>query len=255
MPREVLLAAADVGLPRAPQAPVLWVLIGPMSKGAAHWGAAPSALLAGLRRVQPSIRLFTMDLPGTGALRDQATPSQVAELAGQVRQRLLSAGVWSPGQRLGLVGHSLGGLMAIEWARGAPDEVGALVLLSPAMRPFTHIVRGTPLKLWSQAAAQVLGRDARDGAGRAAWRAALAQGLARWRYATSRRRPMAPVLLLAGERDAWRDWRVSQRISRAWGAARRVHPKAGHDLMLDDGPWVAQSIAEWLLPVGSDPLT
>ncbi|RVT87632.1 alpha/beta fold hydrolase [Inhella crocodyli] len=254
MPREVVLPPAEPSPARAPQAPAMWVLIGPMARGAAHWGLSPQALLTELRRVQPSARLFTMDVPGTGHCREQAIPGQVDALAAQLRQRLQAAGAWHPGQRLGLIGHSLGGLMAIEWARRAPDEIGALVLLSPAVRPFTPILRGTPWRLWSRALRQWWGGEASPEVGRAPWRSAMALGMARWRYATSRRRPAAPVLLLAGERDAWRDWRVAQRISRAWGAALRLHPKAGHDLLLDDAPWVARSIAEWLLPVGSAPL-
>lgn len=257
MPREVLLpptAAAEDQAPRAPHAPTVWVLLGPMAQGAAQWGEAPGLVLTELRRVQPEARLFTMDLPGTGGQRGQGVPAQVEALVPLLRARLRGAGVWAPGQRVGLIGHSLGGLVATEWARCAPEEVAALVLLSPAMRPFTPILRATPWALWSRAVGQALGRDAAPDAGRATWSAALSQGWARWRYATSRRRPIAQVLLLAGERDTWRDWRISQRISRAWGAALRLHPRAGHDLLRDDAPWVARSVAEWLLPVGSEPL-
>ena len=81
-------------------------------------------------------------------------------------------------------------------------------------------------------------------------RTALSQGIARWRYEASKRRPIGQVLLLVGQSDHWRDWRVGQRISRAWGAALRMHPSAGHDLLMDEPAWVARSIADWLLPVG-----
>ncbi len=254
MPQEVQLPGPVSTGPSAPGAPVLWVLIGPPAKGCAQWGRAPQILLTELRRVQPEARLFTMDLPGAGVQRNQVCPAHVEALAPLLRQRLQESGHWAAGRPLGLIGHSLGALVATEWARRAPQEVGALVLLSPAMRPFTRIVRATPLALWTRAMGQVLGRDATPEAGRAALPAAVAQGLARWRYAASKRRPIAQVLLLVGERDTWRDWRVAQRISRAWGAALRLHPRAGHDLLVDDAPWVARSVAEWLLPVGSSPL-
>jgi pimeloyl-[acyl-carrier protein] methyl ester esterase len=78
--------------------------------------------------------------------------------------------------------------------------------------------------------------------------------MAVWRFETSKRRPHPHVLLLAGKGDAWIDWRVSAAISRAWGAAVRVHPEAGHDLLLDDPQWVGRSVAEWLLPIGSSGL-
>jgi hypothetical protein len=59
------------------------------------------------------------------------------------------------------------------------------------------------------------------------------------------------VLLLAGKTDEWMDWRVAAAVSRAWGAALRVHPQAGHDLLGCEPDWVGRSLAEWLMPVGS----
>jgi alpha-beta hydrolase superfamily lysophospholipase len=254
MPREVRVATLAPALCRAPQAPNAWVLLGPPAKGCAHWGQAPETLLTELRRAQPDARLYTMDLPGTGNQRQQVSPSRVELLMPLLRERLIQSKQWAAGQRLGLIGSSLGGLVAVEWARQMPNEVAALVLISPAMRPFTPILRATPSSRWAGALAHVMGRGAKPESGRAKASSALAQGLARWRYATSKRRPSASVLLLAGERDEWRDWRIAQRISRAWGAALRLHPRASHDLLADDAAWVARSVAEWLLPIGSDPL-
>lgn len=249
MPVEVALANGS-GPGSASQGPQrVWILIGPRAEGCARWGVAPQVLLRALRTVQPSARLFLMDLAGAGRQRAVTSPSHVPMLVTDLRERLAQAGI--PANELSLMGFSLGALVATEWTRAHPHEVAALVLLNPAMRPFTPIVRSTPLTLWPQALKVLLARDAaREPSTGASLATALRHGLARWRYASSRRRPINQVLLLAGQGDPWRDWRVAQRISRAWGAALRMHPQAGHDLLMDDPQWVARAVADWLLPVG-----
>jgi pimeloyl-ACP methyl ester carboxylesterase len=72
------------------------------------------------------------------------------------------------------------------------------------------------------------------------------QVLAGLSYRASRGRPAAPLLLLCSQADDLVDWRCSQAISRAWGAPLRLHTRAGHDLPLDDGPWVARAVSDWL---------
>lgn len=276
---------------RAPTAPLNWLLIGPLARECALWGEAPQLLVEHLQAVQPQARLYQLDLPGTGRLWRQRSPSHVQALVQDLRERALQSGLIGQGGQggaggtvgpvgpVGLLASSWSGCLATEWARQFPQEVGALVLISPAMRPFTRVLRSVRVGLWSTALALVLGRRSPLEPGSRLWRAhtrlreapagllqhwqalrgehpvrartGLAQALAIWRYQTSRRRPLAQVLLLAGKRDVWHDWRLAAAISRAWGAALRLHPEAGHDLLLDDPQWVARSVAEWLLPVGS----
>ena len=54
------------------------------------------------------------------------------------------------------------------------------------------------------------------------------------------------MLLLCSRADALVDWQCSQAFSRAWGVPLRLHTEAGHDLPLDDPPWVARAVSEWL---------
>jgi pimeloyl-ACP methyl ester carboxylesterase len=265
---------------RSPDAPQTWLLLGPLARECALWGDAPQILVQQLQLVQPRARLFQLDLPGTGRLWRDGSPSQVVALLAQLRQRVQRAGLTGP---FGLIASSWSGCVATEWARQHGQEVGAMVLISPAMRPFTRVLRSVRPGLWSTALAMVLGRrspvdrDTRLWSAHTTlvrpspelltrWRAMRRQHptkartgwahfMAVWRYETSRRRPHQQVLLLAGKGDGWMDWRVSAAISRAWGAALRVHPEGGHDLLLDDPQWVARSLAEWLLPVGSGGLS
>lgn len=253
--------------------PQHWVLLGGINRECARWSGAPQHLLSQLRRVRPDIQLHLLDLPGTGRYWQQRSPARMEALVANLRERV--SRLEGP---FGVIASSFASAAATEWARQRPDEMGAMVLMSPAMRPFTPMVRAVRPALWPTLWALMLGRrspwalDERLFASTTRLRAdvlaldaewqrlrsehpvklrnALAQSLAVWRYEASRRRPLSRVLLLAGHQDQWFDWRISQAMSRAWGAALRIHPEAGHDLLLDDPEWVGRSLAEWLLPVG-----
>lgn len=261
---------------RSPTAPLTWLLVGPLGRESATWGPASQILLGQLQTVQPRASLYELDLPGTGRLWRERSPSQIGELVAQLRARVQASGLQGP---FGLITSSWAACVAAEWARLHAEELGVIVMLSPGMRPFAPVLRSVRPGFWATALAQLLGRRSPFERDRRYWfthtqleqppdellqrwrqlrrahplkaRNGWRQMLAVWRFETSKRRPHTQVLLLAGKGDVWLDWRVSAAISRAWGAALRVHPEAGHDLLLDDPAWVARSLAEWLMPVGS----
>lgn len=72
-------------------------------------------------------RAIAIDLPGHGASSKEASGS-VEELASAVQATLDQLGV----SRAMLVGHSLGGAIALEIARAHPERVARLVLICPA---------------------------------------------------------------------------------------------------------------------------
>ena len=58
--------------------------------------------------------------------------------------------------------------------------------------------------------------------------------------------PPVPLLILTSAGDRLVDHRCSQRLAAAWNAPLAIHPHAGHDLPLDDGPWIVAQVANWL---------
>ena len=66
------------------------------------------------------------------------------------------------------------------------------------------------------------------------------------RYRAPLARPAPPLLILASEHDALVDHSCSRQLARHWTTAFAEHPTAGHDLPLDDGPWVARQVGHWL---------
>ena len=264
------LPAAPAVAPAERTLTPVWVLLRGLSRASGHWGVFPEHLLRELRALQPASRLLLLDLPGTGALRRQVSPTQVSAIVDACREQLQRHGVSGP---VSLVGMSLGGAVLSEWASRYPNEVEAGVLINPSLRPFSELFRkprplnylGLLLLSLSRFSARmreerVLSLTTRLTPTQAIidrWvelqrqhplgvRNTARQLLASMRYRASRTRPAAPMLLLCSKADGLVDWRCSQAISRAWGAPLRLHTKAGHDLPLDDPQWVARAVAEWL---------
>lgn len=264
-------AASAANLANVRAAPSgVWLLLRGLSRESGHWGVFPEHLLRELRALQPSAQVLLLDLPGTGTLRGQPSPTQVSAIVDACRAELQRRGVSGP---MSIVGMSLGGAVLSDWASRYPAEVEAGVLINPSLRPFSELFRkrrplnylGLALLSLSRFSARlreerVLRLTTRLTPPQAVidrWlelqrqhplgvRNTARQLLASLRYRASRTRPAAPMLLLCSKADTLVDWRCSQAISRAWGAPLRLHTKAGHDLPLDDPQWVARAVVEWL---------
>ena len=248
----------------------IWVLMRGLSRESGHWGVFPEHLLRELRALLPAAQVLMLDLPGTGTLRRQSSPTQVSAIVETCRAELKRRGVSGA---VSLVGMSLGTAVLSDWASRYPAEVEAGVLINPSLRPFSELFRkpqplnfvGLLLLSLSRFSARmreerVLSLTTRLTPAQAVidrWlelqrqhplgvRNTARQLLASMRYRASRTRPAAPMLLLCSKADGLVDWRCSQAISRAWGAPLRLHTRAGHDLPLDDPQWVARAVAEWL---------
>jgi predicted alpha/beta hydrolase family esterase len=76
-------------------------------------------------------------------------------------------------------------------------------------------------------------------------RNALRQLAAAARFRAPGRPPAMPVLVLASTCDRLVDASCSRAVAKAWNADLIEHPRAGHDLALDDGPWLAATVASW----------
>jgi pimeloyl-ACP methyl ester carboxylesterase len=83
-------------------------------------------------------------------------------------------------------------------------------------------------------------------------RNALRQLIAAARYHAPIRKPACPVLALASSSDQLVNARCSQHLANQWQIPLALHPSAGHDLPLDDGPWVARQVKDWVATLARD---
>jgi pimeloyl-ACP methyl ester carboxylesterase len=242
-----------------------WLLLRGWAREARHWGSFAQELGAAL----PGAEVHLLDLPGNGQLCDRRSPLTVPAMVDELRALHVRRG-----KRYSLLGLSLGAMVCIDWALRHPGEVAACVLLSASVRPFSRfyerlrpgtygpILRSalfeTDAARREAAILRMTSASARaDATLAAAWAVyaherpvsrgnVLRQLIAAARYRVPAGVPRSPVLLLAGARDRLVDPNCSARLARAWNVPLAVHPSAGHDLTLDDGPWVAAQVKEWL---------
>ncbi|MGK5079862.1 alpha/beta fold hydrolase [Janthinobacterium sp. HLX7-2] len=244
-----------------------WVLLRGLMREQRHWGDFPATLA----RALPNANIITPDLPGNGQRHAQDSATRVAEMVESCRQDLLARGIAAPYHLLAL---SLGGMVAVEWAHRYPQEIARYVLVNTSMRPFSPFYARLRWQNYPALLRQLLLGDQRSqealilrltshrhAQGNPAlvadwlsyqqqypvsWRNALRQLLSAARYRAPASGPAMPVLVMAGAQDQLVDHRCSQRLARAWQADCLIHRNAGHDLPLDEGQWLAESVARWL---------
>jgi pimeloyl-ACP methyl ester carboxylesterase len=257
-----------------------WVLLRGLTRESGHWGAFPALLQARLGEAG----VITLDLPGNGALHAQASPLCVHDMAEACRSALRAQGIAPPYHLLAM---SLGGMVAVDWASRASEEIAGAVLINTSLRGISPLHwRLRPanwpwlLRLmlrWRQPlrceeiVLRLTSRLHAPGtpAGQALlgqWAAlrqqhpvsaanALRQLWAAARYTAPPQCPPVPLLLLTSQHDGLVDTRCSQRLAQHWQAALATHASAGHDLPLDDGAWVAEQVSCWATELGVAPAT
>ena len=253
-----------------PSAP--WVLLRGLTRERRHWGGFPALLQAAF----PGTAVLAPDLPGNGARWRERSPASVDALAEDLRATLRAEGHEPPYRLLAL---SLGAMVAVAWAERHPQELASAVLLNTSLRPYSPFWQRLRPAAWPALLKIATGdAEAREAAvlrltaQRPPEAAALLRDWTAWRRACPVSRanalrqlwaaaswrapdagPAAPLLLLAGARDALVDARCSQALARAWGVPLAIHPDAGHDLPLDAGPWVVERVRAWAAAPQSAP--
>jgi len=252
--------------------PAHWVFLRGLVREAAHWDDFP----AEFARAVPGARVWRVDLPGNGQHWRQPSPLSLAAMMEAARGEALGlmAAAGQGGQPFYLLSISLGGMVAVEWARRHPSELAGAVLINTSLRGLSPLTRRLCWRRWPLLARIVaaggdvamrerlileltsaLPAPTTDFIER---RAAIHQnhpvGLGNvfrqlWaaaRYRPSREKPPIPLLLLNSLGDRMVDPACTQAIARAWALEPETHPWAGHDLPLDDPAWVAAAVGAWL---------
>lgn len=238
-----------------------WILLRGLTRESGHWGS----FLPLFQQAWPDAVVLPLDLPGSGTLHDQASPWSVQAVAQHCRKQLAAMGVKPPFCVLAL---SMGGMVSVAWAHAHPEEISCQVLVNTSMRPFSRFYqRLQPHNLTTVARLLLSAADAQAWE-HAIWRMTsrlsdpgvtndwvrlrqshpvtpinvLRQLWAASRFTAPSRPPETPTLLLASTHDSLVSVQCSRSIARHWHWPLAEHPSAGHDLPLDDGPWVLEQL-------------
>ena len=242
-----------------------WIFLRGLTRESRHWGD-----FVGLfQQTFSYAEVVTLDLAGNGLLNHQTSPRCVEGLMADCRRQLAQRQIKPPYHMLAM---SLGAMVSVAWAQAYPNELAAQVLINTSMRPYnpfyqrlrprnySALVRlachGTSPKQCERTILTITS-NRKDESVLPAWLAlrganpvsahsAFNQLIAAARFCV-RTGPLAvPTLLLASELDQLVSVKCSRTLARAWQSDLQLHARAGHDLPLDDGPWVIASINRWL---------
>lgn len=244
-----------------------WLLLRGLGREQRHWHDFPA--LFARRLGDPEV--LSLDLAGAGTEHERNSHASIARLAADVAERCQSLS--EPGIRVGLLGLSLGGMVALELAASGRPAIAACVAINSSSRSSAAFARVRPgaarrlvgllatgeaqsreeriLQLTSGLSGGARSERAQKSAHFATQRPMSRRSLARQLVAAVRFRapPVecmgTPLLFLSSRGDQLVDPSCSIDLARRYAAPHIQHPWAGHDLPLDDPDWVCARVAEW----------
>ncbi len=242
-----------------------WIFLRGLTRESRHWGDFVGQFQAAL----PDATVVLLDLAGNGLQNHRPSPSRVEDMVEDCRAQLAQRRIAPPYRVLAM---SLGAMVSVAWAQSYPHELARQVLINTSLRPFSPFYQrlqpanyATLLRLLltnasDEAWESAILRMTSNGSSTAmlplwlqlrqqhpvARANALRQLLAAVRFQAPAGQPTVPTLLLASAQDHLVRAACSQALARHWGCPLLLHPSAGHDLPLDDGPWVAAQVRHWL---------
>ncbi len=240
-----------------------WLLLRGLVREQRHWMDFPAQLEA----ARPGDRAFGLDAPGLGTERRRPSPSTVPAIMEDLRARYLEVAAANPGPWR-LLCISLGGMIGLAWCAEHPRDFERVVLvnssarnvsslfdrLSPlAIRTFARIAVTKDVVAKERAILELTSNLRSDlGAVATAWAGFASEGavrpdvfVAQLRAALTFHAPAridTPMTVVCSEGDRLARAACSRALAARYGAELRVHPTAGHDLPLDDGPWLADQL-------------
>ena len=242
-----------------------WILLRGLTRESRHWGD----FLGQFQQALSDTQIIALDLPGNGRLNQQLSPLRIHDMAADCRAQLTSRNIAPP---YNILAMSMGAMVAVAWSDMYPQEVAAQVLINTSMRPFSPFyhrvlpanyalllqlsLMGAAPEAWERAVLHLTSNRPHDGV-LPLWLAlrhenpvarsnTIRQLIAAARFRAPQTKPLVPTLLLACEQDHLVSVKCSQTLASHWQCDLLVHNSAGHDLPLDDAPWVTAKVRLWL---------
>ena len=245
------------------------LLIRGLTREQRHWGAFKPLLQAAVPHP-----VLSYDFAGTGQLYQQESPGNISALRQSVRTQWLAT---KPSGKVHLVAISLGGMLAADWALHYPQEVASLVLINSSAKGVSAFYQRLSWRNYPAiAAALFYPRSERERlilqltSHTALKQPGLLADWQRWQqqypvstanalrqlWAASRfgatTKPGCATLLIRSLGDKLVSPACSQALAAHWQAPLLSHPWGGHDLPLDDAPWLVQQLAAFYASLSDD---
>jgi len=243
-----------------------WIILRGLTREARHWRDFTSRLKVASDGVYP------LDLPGIGTEKARSCPLTIKSNTEDLRERWLEIKKSSsnPDEEWGILGISMGGMIALDWAHRYPYDFKRLVVINSSSKDTGSNIQRFSLFGWFQAILGLMKRDhyqaekeilkmnsnlkrddeeiLQEFAQISKESQLTATKIAAQLMAASQfvlpPNIKIPTLILASIKDHLVDVRCSKMIAERLQTQIKFHPTAGHDLTLDDPSWCIEKIFE-----------
>lgn len=240
-----------------------WLLLRGLAREKSHWLDFKELL----SKDHPEV--LALDLPGFGDQSEVSSPASIYGITNEVHrrfQRIRHDGPW------GIIGMSLGGMVALDWCSRWPNDFKAAVVINTSSKdagdfwerlsPFgiyktlQIVFSKSDLKAREKLSLEMISNLRKDDAKVleeyvkiASERPFKFTNYSRQLIAASRfvspEKLSTPLLFLASLKDHMVNVRCTKQLADQYKARIKFHSTAGHDLTLDDPEWAVARILEF----------
>lgn len=242
-----------------------WIFLRGLGREQGHWGD----FVTEFGRAFEGDQVLCIDLPGAGDARHVPPPTTLHQMTEYVRQAArekVASGTFN------ILALSLGGMVALEWLHRFPQDLRSLVVINTSVAGLAPFYRRMRISAFPSFVSSALVKDPLQRERRIVdlisnrrenhdeiaerWRrlaverpinhrSVVRQMIAASRFRLPKHLPAVPTLLLVGQGDRLVHPRCSEALHRRYGWPLSRHPWAGHDLPLDDTPWILNEVRKW----------
>ncbi|MCW8877526.1 MAG: alpha/beta hydrolase [Kangiellaceae bacterium] len=237
------------------------ILLRGLGRDQKHW----KPLVKKLNFLCPQTKIETPDLPGAGKLYQSESPLKLGQYISSMEKQLCQSDLPTL-----LIGLSLGGMIALEWASRFPNKFSRLVLINSSSRlnPFYQRLNLLNASLHPRTIIGLSLREQETSIYKLTCnsRPVDQQVIARWigiqrehpvslknqirqiaagaRFKLPFKDQMPPVHVVYSRADRLVSPKCSQALIKYFSATSDIHHWGGHDLPQDDPEWIAEVIKD-----------
>ncbi|HEY7774375.1 MAG TPA: alpha/beta hydrolase [Marinagarivorans sp.] len=247
------------------------ILLRGLGREAAHWADFPTKLQTLLARTHSDATITAIDFPSCGVWFEQTACRSIAAMTDHARRESYRVKK-SAATQFFVIGLSMGGMVALDWAHNYPKEIERVVIINSSLsdHPLYWRLRGwapaisllaliLPMRFREHLMLRLVSNEGDN----ALFKSHLSHWLKIQKSRPVKRRNLITMLMCANNFKAPRDcpvrglviasWsdrlvsvKCSQNIAQRYQWTIAFHPSAGHDLPMDATGWLCQTIAAWL---------
>lgn len=228
-----------------------------------HWGV----FIPNIQKSFPDAVIHPLEIPGTGRLKHQTSPTSIDDYVQILRQQYLYN--ITENDDCKIIGLSLGGMMAAHWLAHYPQDFSAAVLINTSgristiskrlkitggLRLLMALCHRDPFRREKKLASLLCNladqdKTAHDWAQISKTAPVSLLNFLRQFYAAATFKLPAnnvvETLILCSRRDRLVSYESSGDIAFLWQKEYFCHDEAGHDLTTDDPNWCIEQLRSW----------